>query len=72
VSLINSFSRPSPSWRNEAGRAFEETATIEDAIATTSDKCSLRTEGGEEVRMAARRFWIEFTSADDWVLRYGC
>lgn len=38
-------------------------------MATTSDKCSLRTEGGEEVRMAARRFWIEFTSADDWVLR---
>jgi hypothetical protein len=35
----------------------------------TSDKCSFR--AGEElpVRIAARRFWIELTNAEDWVLR---
>ena len=71
VSLINSCSRRSPSTLSEAGSAFEDTATIDEAIATTSDRCSLRTDGADEVRMAARRFWIELTSAEDCVLRYG-
>ena len=71
VSLINSWSSRSPSTLSEAGSAFEDTATIDEAIATTSDRCSFRTDGADEVRMAARRFWIELTSADDCVLRYG-
>lgn len=71
VSFTNSLRSPSPSALNEAGRALVETATMEDAMAITSDRCSFSTGGPDEVRMAARRFWIEFTNAEDWAFRYG-
>lgn len=44
---------------------------MDEEMAMTSDRWSLSALGGELVRMAARRFWIELTRAEDWVLRYG-
>lgn len=48
-----------------------DTATMDEAMAMTSDRCSLRAGDCPPVLIAARRFWMEFTRREDWVFRYG-
>lgn len=71
VFVTRSLSRGPPSPLSDDGRAFVDTATIEDAMAMTSERCSFRAGVWPPVLMAARRFCIELTRADDWVSRYG-
>lgn len=71
VFATRSFNSGPPSPRSEGGSAFVEIATMDDAIAMTSERCSLSAGVCVPVRIAARRFWIELTSADDCVSRYG-